>query len=248
MKKLQLTTREIGTVHVFDLEGVPSITDLDEIAWKIQRNIRRHRLQRVILNLQGVPSLDQLSLRKLLAAFIRPQRSLIYGASTSMIHSLEEAYIPKNMRICTSEKEVAEDLGPFLLEKEASKCMTIEGLESPKDSIGYQLERRRSKRMHVALPLELKVFTSESDFVVTNAIATNIAEGGLFAEYLDLKKAEMIDALVPIEALRCDIRIFPSANFPEEYQLRGVISRKELRKKQLGLAVGFVGDASPRLL
>jgi len=239
MKKFKLSTREIGTVHVFDLEGVPNLDELDEVAWKIQRNIRRHRLQRVILNLQRVPTIDQLCLRKLLAAFIRPQRSLIFGACGSIMHELDDAYIPKNMRICASEKEVAEDLGPFLLEKEDSKRVLSEGIESPKDSIGYQVERRRSKRMHVAIPLELKVVTSATGFILTNAIATNIAEGGLFAEYLDLQKAEQIDALATVEGLKCEIRIFPSANFPEEYQLKAAIGRKELRKKQLGLAVRF---------
>ena len=90
MSKLKVSTREIGSVRVFDLEGDPTQETLQEIAWKIQRNIRRYRLQRVILNLQMLPFLDQLGLRKLVAACIRPQRSLIYGASESVVHFLQD--------------------------------------------------------------------------------------------------------------------------------------------------------------
>lgn len=240
MKKFKVSTREIGTVHVFDLEGLPSLEEMDDAAWRIQRNIRRHRLQRVILNLQGVPSLDQLGLRKLLAAFIRPQRSLIFGASGSVINALEEAYIPKNVRICASEKEVAEDFGPFLLEKDAEKRMAADFDIAPQDTIGYQVERRRSKRMHVALPLSLQIFTAKGP-VTTMAIATNVGEGGIFAEYLDLRKAEIIDQIEGIEGAEVEIHIFPSANFQQECRLKGRIARKELRKKQLGLAIRFDG-------
>lgn len=243
MKKFKLSTREIGTVHVFDLEGMPSLEEVDDVAWRIQRNIRRHRLQRVILNLQGVPSLDQLGLRKLLAAFIRPQRSLIFGASGSVINALEEAYIPKNVRICASEKEVAEDFGPFLLEKESAKRIDMDFDVAPQETIGYQMERRRNKRMHVAIPLELQIFSAAGP-VTTMAIATNIGEGGVFVEYLDLRKAEIIDQLSGLEGSRVEIRILPSANYQQECRVQGKISRKELRKKQLGLAIKFDGLAA----
>jgi len=239
MKKFKFSTREIGTVQVFDLEGNPTSDSVQEVAWKIQKNIRRHRLQRVILNFQGVASLDSLQMRKLLAACIRPQRSLIYGASDDIVHVLEDSYIPKNVRICATEKEVAEDLGPFLLEKGDDKKLAADNVKLPQDSIGYQMERRRSKRMHVAIPLDLKIFAEGVEPLVTHAIATNISEGGLFSEFLDLQVAADIDKLDPIKGLDVEIRIFPSANFPEKYHLMGRIIRKELRKKQLGLAVKF---------
>ena len=239
MKKLKVSSREIGTVRVFDLEGYPTQETLQDIAWKIQRSIRRHRLQRVILNFQHLPELDPLGVRKILSACIRPQRSLIYGASDKVMIHLEESCLPKNMRICSSEKEVAEDLGPFLLEKDRDKVIRGDGHKPIQESIGYQMEQRRSKRMHVAIPLELKVFPKKGDMILTRAIATNISEGGLFAEYLDLDAAQKIEDLDGLEGLKTDIQIFKSDNFPEEYNVEGEISRKDLRKKQLGLAIRF---------
>lgn len=239
MAKLKVTTREIGSVCVFDLEGAPTQETLQEVAWKIQRNIRRHRLQRVIINLQKLPALDPLGLRKLLAACIRPQKSLIFGASDSLLLSLEETYVPNNVRVCKTEQEVAEDFGPFLLERDRDKEFTLG--DKGEEGIGIRVERRRSKRMHVAIPIELKIPTKKGDVVITRAIATNISEGGLFTEYLDLDVCDEIDAMGSLDGQEVEIHIFPSANFPEEYNLRGRIKRKELRKKQLGFAVEFLG-------
>jgi len=94
--------------------------------------------------------------------------------------------------------------------------------------------------MHVAIPLELKITTAQGDVITSKAIATNISEGGLFAEYLDLETAHKINALEPIQDLSVEVHVFPSANFPEEYHINGKIRRKELRKEQLGLGIEFL--------
>lgn len=240
MSRLKVSMREIGSVRVFDLQGDPTQETVQEIAWKIQRNIRRYRLQRIILNLQMIPSLDPLGLRKLVAACLRPRKSLIYGVNNRIAHSLEEDYLPRNVCVCASEREVAEGLGPFLLEKSMDHEVPAEPAKAGKDSIGSKLERRRSKRMHVAIPLELQIHAPNTEPIRSRAIATNIADGGLFVEYLDLEVAQKIETFEPLKGLRVSIQISPSANFPEEYHLDGKIIRSELRKKQLGLAVEFL--------
>ncbi len=242
MNKLTVSMREIGSVRVFDLLGESTQESLQDAADKIQRNIRRHRLQRVILNLQMLAGLEPLGLRKLLAACLRPQKSLLFGVSEEIGQALENTYLPRNVRICPSEKEVAEDFGPFLLDREAHPDLALDPA-SPlqEDSIGAKIERRRSKRMHVALPIDLKIKIREGEILSTRAIATNISEGGLFAEYLDLAATRKIEKLEPFQGLKAEILIFPSANFPEEYHLEARVKRKELRKKQLGVAVEFIG-------
>lgn len=240
MSKLKVSTREIGSVCVFDLEGIPTQDSVEDVADKIQRNIRRHRLQRVILNVQGMADVDALGMRKLMAACIRPQKSLIFGASEGIRNSLRETYVPKNVRVCESEKEVAEDFGPFLLEKDKEKEFEVD--VRPEDSIGLQVERRRSKRMHVAIPVELMIKLKNGDVLASRAITTNISEGGIFTEYLDLRVGNQIDALA-VEGLLVEIHIFSSANFQQEYSLQGRVNRKEMRKKQLGLAIEFLGEA-----
>lgn len=241
MSKLKITTREIGSVCVFDLIGDPTEESLGEAVLKIQRNIRRHRIQRIILNLQMIPMLEPLGLRRLLAACIRPQRSLLYGVSQALAGALETTYVPRNVKICNTEKEVAEDFGPFLLSRNMEGIPARNADGDLQKSIGYELERRRSKRMHVALPLRFKIHTSNGATpLMGSAIATNISEGGLYAEFLDLFATEKIDNLNPIQDLKAELTIFPSANFPEEYHLQAKVVRKETQKKQLGVAFEFL--------
>ena len=111
-----------------------------------------------------------------------------------------------------------------------------------------EMERRRSKRMHVAIPVELKLKFKDGKTVMTRAIATNISEGGMFTEYLDLEIGNNLASLVDdMKGMEVDVHIYPSANFPEEYNLKGTVTRKELRKKQLGLGIEFKADSEVKL-
>ena len=240
MRRFTYSTREIAGVFVFDLKGEPTFESVQDVAWKIQKSIRRHRLQRIILNFQRAGHLDSIGLRRLLTVCLRPKHSVIYGASPEMVHSLEDGYMSSKVEICATEKDVAESFGPFLFEKDADKKIAARGILRPQDSVGYKFERRRKHRMHVAIPLELRISAPTGEVITSKAIATNISEGGLFAEYLDLETAHRICSLDPIENLKVEVRVFPSTNFPEEYQVNGKIRRKEVRKEQLGLGIEFV--------
>lgn len=239
MSKFHYSTREIGCVAVFDLKGEPTFEAVQEVAWKIQKNIRRHGLQQIILNFKESGPLDAIGMRRLLTVCIRPKHSVLYGVTAEMAHCIEENFSSSKVDICQDEKGVAESFGPFLFVKDPEKRIQSKGAKTPQESLGYQLEQRRSHRMHVAIPLELTIHSGER-VINTKAIATNISEGGLFADYLDLDMAHGIDALDPIQGLKVDIHIFPSANFPEDYHVAGKICRKEVRKEQIGLAVQFV--------
>jgi len=241
MSKFHFHTREIGAVSIFDLLGSPqgasAHDEVQDLAWRMQKNIRRHRLQRVILNMKGVDTLDAISMRKILAACIRPKQSVIYGATHDLLQVISENHLPHNIGVCSTEKEITEQLGTFLFDKDESKRMIRTNLDA--GTVGSEIERRRSHRMHVALPLEIKVLTDQTP-LVTTSIATNISEGGLFAEYLDLDAAEKMDSVDLIAGKKVHLHIFPSAYFPTEFDVSGVIRRKELRGKQLGLGIEFV--------
>ncbi len=105
---------------------------------------------------------------------------------------------------------------------------------------GSDIERRRSHRMHVALPMEVKVFDASQQPIVTTSIATNISESGIYAEYLDLDAADKIDAIDALVGKKAQIHIFPSAHFPSEFDVMGIIRRKKSRGKQLGIGIEFV--------
>ena len=239
MSKFHYSTREIGGVAVFDLKGSPTFESVQEVAWKIQKNIRRHHFHQIILNFKEAGPMDTIELRRLLTVCIRPKHSVIYGAPVEMTSFLEDNCFSGKVDVCADEKEVAESFGPFLFDKDPDKRYLDIAAKTPQESLGYQLESRRSHRMHVAIPVELRVTSPQNEIVTTKAIATNISEGGMFVEYLDLEAAGKIMAMEPIENLPVEIHIFPSANFPDEYHVAGRIRRKENRKEQLGFGIEF---------
>ena len=198
-------------------------------------------MQRVILNVQKIKHLDELGVRKLVAAFIRPQKSGIYGATGETGHQFEGTYLPKNVQLCPTEKEVAENFGPFLFQKdEVGRILTLKDRSLDHSKPGKEFERRRSKRMHVAIPVDLVIHPNEQERIATKAIATNISEGGMYVEYLDLDALKTVETLEPVDGLPVEIEIHPSNNFPEEYHLDGEILRREVRNRNLGLAVTFI--------
>ena len=239
MSKFHYSTREIGGVAVFDLKGAPTVESVQEVACKIQKNIRRHHFHQIILNFKEAGPMDTIELRRLLTVCIRPKHSVIYGASPDMAHFLEENCFSGKVDICADEKEVAESFGPFLFDQDPDKRSLEKGARTTRESLGYQLESRRSHRMHVAVPLELRIMSPQNEVVTTKAIATNISEGGMFVECLDLESATKIMRMEPVENLLVEIHIFPSANFPDEYHVAGKIRRKEIRKEQLGFGIEF---------
>lgn len=183
--------------------------------------------------------MDTIELRRLLTVCIRPKHSALYGASPDMASFLQDNCFSGKVDICADEKEVAESFGPFLYDKDPEKRYIDKEAKTPKESLGFQLDGRRSHRMHVAIPVELRITSAMNEIVITKAIVTNISQGGLFVEYLDLEAAGKIIAMEPIENLSVDIHIFPSANFPDEYHVVGKVRRKEIRKEQLGFGIEF---------
>lgn len=242
MSKFNFFTREIGSVSIFDLMGScgNDSGEVQDVAWRMQKNIRRHRLQRVILNMKNLDTMDASGMRKIIAACIRPKQSLIYGAKHDLLKIIVENHLPHNIGLCANEKEVAENFGPFLFDKSEEKKILRPLADVDKLTPGGDIERRRSHRMHVALPMEVKIFDANQLPIVTTSIATNISEGGLFAEYLDLDAADKINSIDGIEGKKAQIHIFPSAHFPDEFNIMGIVRRKQLVGKQLGIAVEFV--------
>ncbi len=242
MSKFHFHTREIGAVAIFDLMGCSggAADEVQDVAVRMQKNIRRHRLQRVILNMKGVEAMDAVGMRKILAACIRPKQSIIYGATHDLLKIIADNHLPQNIGLCANEKEVAEKMGTFLFDKNEGKKIFADASDPHRRGPGSDIERRRSHRMHVALPMEIKVFNVNQQSIVTTSIATNISEGGLFAEYLDLDAADRIASIEELTGRKAQIHIFPSAHFPGEFDIMGIIRRKEVRGKQLGIAIEFV--------
>ncbi len=229
--------RQIGRVQVFDLYGTLTGEQSVEVIDKIDHVIQKKKLKRVILNLQKVQELDELIVRRLIASLIRPQKSLVFCTNDRFTQFFKGTYLPKNIKLCISEAEIADSVGSFLFEKDKDTGVPKElGLLHDK----YGLERRRSKRIRVAIPIEIEFETADGKKVHSKAIATNISQGGLFAEYLDLDSSLQVSQMSDLESNKVTILVPANESFPEEVKIQGCIKRIELSKRQVGLGIQFL--------
>ena len=234
---LHLGLRKIGSVQVFDLSGILTGDDVDSVAQKIDQVIQRKKLRRVILNLQKVRSMDEIALRRVLACLIRPQRSLIFTPDESCRRLFETTHLPGSVRICKNEEEVADAFGSFLFVKDNMFEVPVNETQPHPKSSG--LERRRNKRIRVAIPMKLTFQMKDGSAPMVKAIATNVSEGGIFAEFLDLDAPEY-SKMQGLEQSQLTITVPPNDTFKEEMVIPGKIIRFELLRKQYGIAIQFV--------
>ena len=232
----KLEQRQIGRVHVFDLSGTLTGERSIEVIEKIDHTIQKKKLKRVILNLQEVQELDELTVRKLIASLIRPQKSLVYCTDEKIRAFFHAGYLPHNVRLCSNDTEVAELVGSFLFEKDKDI-----GLPKEQENVKnpYGLERRRKKRIRVAIPIEIEFEAKDGRKIHSKAIATNISQGGLFAEYLDLDSSLQVSQLGDLESNKVTVVVPASENFPEEVKIPGCVKRIELAKRQVGMGIQF---------
>ncbi|MBI4387950.1 MAG: hypothetical protein HY582_02780 [Candidatus Omnitrophica bacterium] len=233
----RLEQRQIGRVHVFDLFGSLTGEKSFEVIEKIDHAIQKKKLKRVILNLQEVQELDEIAVRKIVASLIRPQKSVVYCTSDKLKALFQSSHLPNNVQLCNTEAEIADLVGSFLFEKDKD-------IGIPKDQEvaknPYGLERRRKKRIRTAIPIEIEFELKDGRKVHSTAIATNISQGGLFAEYLDLDSSLEVSQMSESEGSKVIVVVPPSDNFPEELRIPGCIKRIELLKRQIGLGIQFV--------
>lgn len=232
-----LGLRTIGRVQVFDLEGKLEGENLDSVIEKIDQVIQRKKLRRVILNLQKVTGADEVAIRKLMACLLRPQKSLIFAPDEKCRELFKATYMPERVKICKNEEEIAEAFGSFLFLKDRMYEVPVDETKPEPQSQG--MERRRSKRIRVAIPVQIKFNMKDGAELVAKAIATNVSQGGLFAEFLDLDAPEY-SKMQGLEGTQVNITAPPTGIFKEEINVQGKICRFELMKKQYGIGIQFI--------
>ena len=234
---IQLGLRKVGSVQVFDLGGMLTGDEVETVAQKIDQVIQRKGLRRVILNFQKVQGMDEIALRRVLACLIRTQRSLIFAPDPSTRQWFEKTHLPNNIRICKNEEEIAEAFGTFLFIKD--KMFEVAVDETQPQPKSYGLDRRRNKRIRVAIPIRLAFQMKDGNPLEVKAIATNVSQGGIFAEFLDLD-APSYSKMQGLEQSNVTIMVPPNETFKDEMVIPGRIIRFEVLRKQYGIAIQFV--------
>ncbi len=236
-ESIHVGLRKIGSVQVFDLGGVLTGEEMDPVVHKIDQTIQKKKLRRVILNLQKVQAMDEIAFRKIIACLIRPQRSLVFAPDESCRGLFETSHLPHSVRVCKNEEEVADAFGSFLFLKD--KIFEIPVDQAMLQSKGYGLERRRNKRIRVAIPVHLDFHMKDGSKLPVKGIATNVSSGGVFCEFLDLNAPDY-SKMQGLEETHVTITVPPNATFKDELVVPGKIARFELFKNQYGIAIKFI--------
>ncbi|MDD5085897.1 MAG: hypothetical protein PHE61_07660 [Candidatus Omnitrophica bacterium] len=224
MAAVELKKREIGSVVVFDLFGHLEEGKGETLRDDLEGEIQKENHINVILNLQGIESSDEITLRKVLVTLERPVRKAIFCDSDEVFKLLRETYLSGGIPITRSEEEIVELFGAYLLEKGKK--------------VGKR-DRRRNPRMKVAIPVGLDFQTPNAGLLTTKAIVTNVSEGGIFAEYLNWKSALEVKKLEGAKNVGVKI-IFRHPKTENTAEINGAIVRIEHTNDQVGLAVQYV--------
>jgi len=222
--KTEIHKRRIGSVVIFDLFGELTDDEIDAIKDFMEKNIQRGGFRNVILNAQHILHIDQLALRKILVPLERPHRKAVYCSSPELLNVFLNTYLPEKTVVCKNEAEISDVFGLYLVEK---------------DKFIFKGERRKSKRIDVAIPVTIKIEVSPTDVQSTTALITNLSEGGFYAEYLDLQSATTLKNVREVKS-RPAQAVFrpPLASADKTFRIE--IIRVEVASRQTGVAVKFI--------
>ena len=135
-----------------------------------------------------------------------------------MVHSVP---LPKAVHVFQNEEELIKHFGKYLVS----------------DDQGPD-EKRKYARIHTALPLIFTCKGSNEETFRFHAVVTNLSEGGLFAEYLNLEDATKSQALVnPYELKMLDLEIKLLEG--SAIVAKGKVVRRKLDGEQVGIGIEF---------
>ena len=215
----QITQRKIGNVRIVDVKGTFSGPWAIRGKERLSQAMGHAKDEKVILNLREVNGLDTLGAKCLLEQVAGKKEVGVFCGSTSVMELINHFLESKQLRIFQSEAEIISAFGHDL----------ISGSE-PK-------EQREHSRMETALPLEF-YYEDEGEKVQFRAIVTNVSEGGLFAEYIDLKVAEeSLSRLDPYDLKVLQLKL--SLPNKKTIQAEGKVAYRKLDGEQVGIGIQF---------
>lgn len=225
-KTPHVSRRAIGNVNIFDVSGHLADSDLvSGIRAYIANYIKECHFNNVILNIQSVESADHDMSHSILQILETPKKSVVYGESKERLDSFMAGYAHKRIRGCATHEQVLSVFGKELLERD--KEITFE-------------ERRRSTRIRSALASRIDFIDKEKNIIHSEAIVTNLSDGGIFAEYLDLKSSFTMQNLEYFKNLTVRVLMQdPELGVEKKREYYGSILRLEFSGNQAGIAIKF---------
>lgn len=182
-----IQNKNVGTVNIFEFSGSLRDVNAVEADQSIQNILRHKRRTPVFLNASHLESLDKTGLQTLLKTSRVADKcgflttDYIWELIVQECYDIDQTMMPlKNIR----------DAAFFFAKEFAAK---------PQIEQTWGNERRKFKRLKSILPIELTLdgkFSAKKFF----AIATNISEGGILAEFIESdSESEVLFSVDPMD-------------------------------------------------
>ena len=215
----QIAQRKIGNVMIIDVKGAFSGPWAIRGKERLSQVMGHAKDEKVILNLREVNGLDTLGAKCLLEHVADRKEAGVFCGSTAVMELISHFPESKQLHMFRNESEITSAFGQDLIAGSESK------------------EQREYIRMETALPLEF-YYEDEGEKIQFRAIITNLGEGGLFAEYIDLKVAEeSLSRLDPYDLKVLQLKL--SLPNKKTIQTEGRVAYRKLDGEQVGIGIQF---------
>lgn len=218
----QMIKRRIGNVDIIDLKGefVGSwaVKGKEDIAQYLKEN----KTKNLLINLKGLSTWDSLGVKAVTENLCEGIRTALVMGNVSVMEMLSRVPGGQSLKCFRSEHEVIDFFGQSLVDLRFS----VE-------------EKRKHLRLKTALELEFNLEDPWIAHVHFRAVVTDLSEGGLFAEYLEMGQQSIEKAFMSPQdfgALKMILK-FPGG---KELSLRGRAVRLILEGAQAGMGVEFL--------
>lgn len=209
-------------VDIIDLQGAfvgPwALRGRDEIA----QYLKNRSSKNLLVNLRNLLSVDSLGVKAITENLSPEVRTGLMIGNLSVMEMFYRVAKEKCLKFFKTDFEIVDYFGEDLVKWEESSFS----------------EKRKHPRLRTALPLEFSCPDENGETVSFHAIVTDLSEGGLLVEYLDVDQAFFGKTrLNPYDFRLLDMRIRLPGSV--EILTRGKVMRTIMEGEQFGMGVEF---------
>lgn len=218
----QIVKRRIGAVDILDLQGQfvgPwALRGREEIS----QYLKGRQTKNLLVNLRGLTTVDSLGVKAVSENLTDEMRSALVVGNLSVMEMFLRLISPERLRFFKTEYEVIDYFGEDLVKWQEPSFE----------------EKRKHQRLKTALPLEFSCVSEKDEPVCFHGVITDLSEGGLMVEYLDLDQGFFGKArLNPYDFRILNMKVkLPGG--PEVFA-KGKVVRTVMEGAQFGMGIEF---------
>ncbi len=217
----QVQKRRIGKLRIIDIKGDLIGPWAVRLKDEIHSMIESEKNNTIVINLKSLEDIDTLGVKAILESLPAERETGFLNGKLSVMEMVRSVPLPNKVHIFQNEDDLISRFGEYLVTEETGDN-----------------EKRKYSRIHTALSLTFKCKSAKNEVCQFHAVITNLSEGGLFAEYINLDDAVKSQSLVnPYELKMLDLEI----KLPEQQmvQAQGKVVRRKLDGEQVGIGIEF---------